>query len=369
VAEVASQIESLVSSLEAPSGVERRARGLHGFECGVTYRAGILLDWTPADGDGPNKGFASAQFKGDFFKSLSAEESAFAIQWLSECQPYRCTRIDLQMTNCETPLVPEIIKGFRKGTLRVRQKHFFEPKGLELTGGDYPKGATICHGTRTSDNYARQYDKHLQEANVLRNPDPGPPRRRDEVELKAPLAQSTWTDLVGAVRDAALAPAPDWEAEARFAQARIRHLLPIRDTSQWEGQEMPKNWASTAPEPAWWTELFSEEAVRIRREKGVPKAFLAKVTYPQTAYAGRFLQQLVLDMLEARRFFPDPLEASEAALLKTRDRFVRHAQESALQELLDNLPEADHEDARGWWFAAVRAAADGAENQRAEDAK
>jgi hypothetical protein len=268
------------------------------------------------------------------------------------------------MTNCDTPQVPEIIKGFRQGILRVKQKQFFEPKGLELKAGQYPKGATICHGTRASDNYARQYDKHLQEQEVLKNPEPGPPRRRDEVELKAPLAQTAWADLLETVRTAALAPLPDYEAEARFVQSRIRHLLPIRDTSQWEGGDMPKNWASTAPEPAWWAELFSEDAVRARREKGVSKPFLARVEYPTKAYAGRYLQNLVLKRLEADQRWADPEEADRDATLALRDQFVANAQESSLEELLENLPAEQHDEARAHWWGYVRAAADGVDAQR-----
>jgi hypothetical protein len=364
VSEIAAQVEGLIRALDLAAGVTPRARGLHGFECGVTYAAGILLDWTPADGEGPNKGYASAQLKGEFFKTLSPEESAFGLTWLAECLPYRCTRIDIQMTNCETPAVPQIIKGFREGDLRVKQKTFFEPKGLELKNGLYPKGATLCHGTRSSDNYARQYDKHLQEEVVLKNPEPGPPRRRDEIELKAPLAQGVWDDLVSEIRNAALSPQPDWEAEARFVQGRIRHLLPIRDVSQWRDTEMPKNWASTAPEPLWWAELFSEDAVRARREKGLSKPFLARVEYPAKNYGGRFLQDLVLERLKAERIFDGEPGAEMLALLTVRDKYVASASEKYLDELLEQLPESEHDAARAHWWGYVRAQGDGKDAER-----
>jgi hypothetical protein len=361
---LASQVEGLIRALDLAPGVQRRARGLHGFECGVTYTAGVLLDWTPPDGEGPNKGYASVQIKGDLFKYLGSEESAFLLVFLWECMPYRCTRIDLQMTNCNTPLVPEIIRAFRAGELRVKQKQHFEPKGLELSGGNYPKGATICHGARTSDNYARQYDKHAQELQINPHADPGPPRRRDEVELKGSLAQSVWTELIGVVKESSLTAAPNWEAEARYSQAVIRHQLPIRDTSQWKGTEMPKNWASTAPEPTWWAELFSEEAVRARREKGLPKTFMAKLAYPQQTFGGRFLQQLTLDRLACEGQGHDPDHARWQATLKGRDRFVANARESSLDELLEQIPEELHGRAREIWFEEVRTAADGAENVR-----
>lgn len=364
VGEIASQVEHLIGALELASGVQRRARGLHGFENGVTYTAGVLVDWTPADGEGPNRGFASVQIKGELFKQLNPEESAFLLVFLNECLPYRCTRIDLQMTNCDTPQVGELIRDFRAGRLRVKQKQFFEPKGIELSGGNYPKGATLCHGARTSDNYARQYDKDKQELELHPSADPGPPRRRDEVEAKSTLAQSLWTELIGSVKESALTATPDWEAEARFTQASIRHLVPIRDTSQWEGVEMPKNWASTAPEPTWWTELFCEEAVRIRREKGLPKTFMAKLAYPQQTFGGRYLQQLTLDRLAAELQGCEPVDARWEATLRVRDRFVANAKDPSLDELLLQIPEEQHARAREIWFEEVRTAADGAENVR-----
>jgi hypothetical protein len=337
---------------------------MHGFEYGVTYVAGVTLDWTPSTGEGPNKGFASVQLKGDFFDRLGAEEAAFAIAWLHECQPYRCTRIDLQQTNCDTPLVPEIIRDYRAGRLRTRHKKFFEPKGLELAKGEYPKGATLVHGTRSSDNYARQYDKHLQLLEIGKVKDPGPPRRRDEVECKGPLAQAVWADLVASVTDDGQLPVPTWEAEARFAQGSIRHLLPIRDITQWEGRDLPTNWASAAPEPAWWAALFTEEAVRARRLKGPSKPFLAALEYPKKAYGGRYAQSLVLLTLQGLAEGQDPEHVALWAALKLRDEFVANASDARLDELLENLPESQHDLARQLWWTNVRCAADADDEER-----
>ena len=337
---------------------------MHGFEHGATYVAGVTLDWTPSDGDGPNKGFASVQLKGEFFDRLGSEECAFALAWLHESQPYRCTRIDLQMTNCSPPLVPALIADYRAGRLRTKQKKYFEPKGVELANGNYPKGATLCHGTRASDNYARQYDKHLQALEVMKEVDPGPPRRRDEVECKGPLAQAVWSDLITAVTADGELPVPTWTAEARFAQGSIRHLLPIRDISQWEGRDLPTNWASAAPEPTWWADLFSEDAVRARRAKGPSKPFLAALEYPKKAYGGRYLQGLVLHVLQGLEEGQTRDTVAEWATCKLRDEFVGHAAEARLAELLENLPEHQHAQAREVWWQFVRDAADADEAER-----
>lgn len=364
ISALAGQIEALLDALDAPAGVRARPRGMHGFENGVTYVAGITLDWTPSCGEGPNKGYASIQLKGDFFERLGSEEASFAFVWLYESQPYRCTRIDLQQTNCCTPLVPEIIRDYRAGRLRTRQKRFFEPKGLELANGHYPKGATLAHGTRSSDNYARQYDKHLQLLEVGKDRDPGPPRRRDEVEIKGALAQVVWTDLIQAITVDSNQPVPTWTAEARFAQGSIRHLLPIRDTSQWEGRDLPTNWASTAPEPSWWAELFSEEAVRARRARGPSRPFLGALEYPRKTFGGRYLQDLVLTVLNSITEGVSPDHAMQYATCKVRDAYVANATDARLDELLENLPEHQHELARQVWWTAVRQAADADDRER-----
>ena len=127
---------------------------------------------------------------------------------------------------------------------------------------------------------------------------------------------------------------------------------------------MPKNWASAAPEPAWWAELFSEDAVRARRERGIAKPFLSKVEYPTKAYAGRYLQGLVLERLKAEEIWSDSAMADQHAQIAMRDQFVRNAQESSLEELLEHLPERQHEEARAIWWGYVRAAGDGIDRYR-----
>jgi hypothetical protein len=357
------ELGDVIDALGLSGGLTARSRGLFGFQNGVTFTAGVLVDWTPRDGEGPNAGYLSMQAKGDFFSSLGAEESALALVLLSDLKPKSCTRIDLQMTHCSGPLVPQIIRDYRAGRLRTRQKKHFEPKGAEVKGGEYPKGATLCHGSRQSENYARQYDKHLEELGKGA-PNPGPPRRRDEIELKGLTAQAVWEELVAAVTADADASSPSWMAEARQAKQYLRHYLPIRDTSQWEGQDLPVNWAGKAQEPAWWAEHFSEEAVRARRRRGPSTTLLKRLGYMHKHFGGLYLQGLVLKQLEGEQLFDDWQVASEWAQCSARDRMVAHASERKLEELLDNLPVTEHERATELWWAYVRAAADGDDGER-----
>jgi hypothetical protein len=329
----------------------------------MAFTCGLQLDWTDGNGEGPNPGYSSLQVKGDFFKQLGPEESTLALLLLNDLKPYRCTRLDAQMTHCTGPLVPQIIKDYRAGLLKTKQKKHFEPKGRETAGGEYPQGATLVHGSRNSENYARQYDKHLEQA-AKGAEDPGPPRRRDEIEFKGATAMAIWKELVLVLSEQVDEATPNWMAEARFSKGLIRHYLPIRDVSQWEGKELPVNWAGTAPEPAWWTQHFSEEAIRARRERGPSSTLLKRIGYMNRTFGSLYTQQFVLEALKAEEHEADPLTAADFAQCVVRDRMFTHAKEYRLEELLENLPVAKHERARELWWSAVRAAADGNESER-----
>lgn len=358
--DLAQELQGLIDAVGLSGGAVARTRGLHGFQNGMSFTAGIQLDWTDGDGEGPNVGYAGLQLKGDFFKQLGPEESAFSLLFLNDLRPYRCTRIDPQMTHCSGPLVPEIIRGYRSGLLRTKQKKSFEPKGREVAGGEYPDGATLVHGSRQSENYARQYDKHLQQK-ALGEEFAGPPRRRDEIEIKGATAQAVWRDLITVLEDQMEEATPTWMAEARFCKGLIRHYLPIRDISQWEGKDLPVNWAGVAPEPLWWSTHFSEEAIRARRERGPSSTLLKRIGYMNRTYGSLFTQEYVLEHLKAEEWAEDWVEASEYAQALLRDRMFSNAKEHRLEELLENLPEHQHERARELWWGCVRAAANGNE--------
>jgi len=366
--DLAEELQGLVDAMGLSGGATPRARGLHGFENGLTYICGLQLDWTENNGEGPNPGYSSVQLKGDFFKQLGPEESAFALLFLNDLKPYRCTRIDAQMTHCSGPLVPEIIRDYREGRLRTKQKKYFEPKGREVSGGQYPEGATLVHGSRQSENYARQYDKHLQQA-ALGIEDVGPPRRRDEIEFKGALAHAVYDDLQIVLNHQADQASTDWMGEARFCKGLIRHYLPIRDTSPWEGKELPVNWGSTAAEPAWWTKYFSEDAIRARRERGPSSTLLKRIGYMNRTFGSLYTQQYVLERLKAEEVQPDTATADDYAQCVVRDRMFSNAKDYRLEELLENLPVQKQARAREIWWEAVRAAADGDDRERSEALK
>ena len=335
----------------------QRNRGRNGFEHGLSFLAGVEVDWTDAGSQGPNRASISCQFKGEFFATLGAFEVALFGLSMAEYGVHRCTRADVQITALNCPSAPDLIRDFRAGKLRVVRKKSFEPKGQELEGGRYPKGATICHGARQSDVFVRQYDKDKEEGN-------GPQRLRSECELKGQIADGAWNAFVNEWKEGASATAPDLGREVKLSQQLIRQYMPLRDVSQWAPDARPKNWASEAPEPAWWADLFSEQAVRIRRKKAISKSLRDAIAYNRRQGGGRLLQDLILTELDLSKRGYEAQEAAESALCTVRDRYAKHGSESRLEELLRETPVEDHEWIRARWVWYGR---NGASNPEAED--
>ena len=177
-------LEEFQRMYELPTGKVVRDRGLQGFaNAAVDEPAGLRLDWTKAGEDGNNEGFFCLQVKGKWFTAADGETTADFLQLLEAYGPYRCTRIDFQQTTETTKhLTPFWIAQFEAGNYRIVGKREFEPRGLVDAEGRSERGRTLYHGSRSSDRFIRQYDKHLESGE-------GPPRRRDEIECKAtPLA-------------------------------------------------------------------------------------------------------------------------------------------------------------------------------------
>lgn len=339
-----------------------RDRGRHGFENGISFGKLAELDWTDPAGAGPNAGFASLQLKGAFFEPLGSAEVAVVGLYLSELGPHKCSRIDPQITDCSCPSAGEVIADFRAGRLAVARKRTFEPKGQELAGGVYPKGGTICHGSRQSDIFIRQYDKHLAPGGE------GPPRLRTEVEIKGKVAQEAWKEYVGAWKGEAIAVPDELTEEVRLSQRLIRVYMPLRDVSQWEPGAKPKDWAGKAPEPDWWADLFQAQGERLRIQKRPTRALEEAVARSRRQGAGRYLQDLILtEMHLLRTHQAEPEESSRAAMYVTRGRMAMHAPESRLEELLANNPKEWHPFIRDRWAFYGREGANVADELVLED--
>jgi hypothetical protein len=334
-----------------------RDRGRHGFENGLSFGNLVEVDWTDPGGEGPNRGFASVQLKGAFFEPLSSAQTAVVGLSMAEMGVHKCSRIDPQITSTECPSAGEVIQLFRAGKLAVARKRTFEPKGQELAGGEYPKGATICHGSRQSDIYVRQYDKHLAPGGE------GPPRLRTEVEIKGAVAKEAWKAYVGAWKGEAVSVPDGLTEEVRLSQQLIRVYMPLRDVSQWEPGAKPKDWAGKAPEPEWWADLFRAQGERLAIQKRPTRALEAAVARSRKQSAGRYLQDLILTELKLWKDSRSTPEAVEMAAMEvTRGRMAMHAPESRLAELLANTPKEDHAYIRARWMAYGKNGGDIAED-------
>ena len=337
----------------------QRDRGRHGFENGLSFGKLLELDWTEPGGDGPNKGTASAQFKGELFDGLGAAEVAVMGLLLAELGPQKCTRIDAQITSTGCPLAEALIADVRAGRLACPRKKYFEPKGQELEGGHYPKGATLCLGSRQSTVFCRAYDKHLQKN------DDGPQRLRAEVELKGPVAIEAWKSYVVAWKHEAITLPAELTEEVKLSQRLVRTYMPLRDVSQWEPAHRPKNWAGRAPEPDWWAKLFEAKAERLRVKKEPTKEIRMALARSRKQMAGRHLQDLILTEIDLlRRGAADPEHSARQAQNVTRSRMARHASEARLLELLENLPSEWHAFAKDRWAEYGKIGGDDLEDER-----
>ena len=163
---------------DLPTATTIRDKGVSGFaNAAVDKAAGLRLDWTKPDEDGANKGYFCLQVKGEWFDQADATQTVDLIQLLEAYGIYRATRIDIQQTIPTRKYLTKFwASAFDAGALKVIGKKYYEVRGAKTSVDDYPAGATLYHGARTSERFARQYDRH-KKAKI------GPPRRRDEIEI------------------------------------------------------------------------------------------------------------------------------------------------------------------------------------------
>ena len=344
---------------DLPTSAVVRDGGVQGFaNSAIDKAAGLRLDWTRPNEEGNNPGYFCLQIKGQWFESADGETAVDFLQLMEAYGVYRCTRLDFQQTTrTKKYLTPWWIQAFESGDLRVIGKKHYEPRGKKDHLGGFPSGATLYHGSRSSERFARQYDKHLEAGN-------GPDRRRDEVELKGESARNLWTQMhqellvteqLGTSRGATL---------HSFSKGTIRALLPIRDTSRWSGKPLPKRWSSMATEPNHWATLFDGDAIQVKPRERKVSSLLKSYRYATdnfgAAISVRFLQLLN----EYKEKGQDAPASSHDAYAHVMDDFVLGANEERAMEFINELPPSQREDLRRQWFELLRVSASNAEQER-----
>ena len=347
---------------DLPTSTIERDRGVQGFaHAAVDQAAGLRLDWTGTDEEGNNPGYFCLQIKGQWFAAADGETQADFLQLMQAYRPYRCTRIDFQQTTrTDQYLTPWFVERFNSGEFRVVGKKHYEPRGKKDHLGDYPEGATLYHGSRTSERFARQYDKHLEAGS-------GPPRRRDEVEVKGASARDLWeqmhvelltTEQLGTSRGATL---------HSFSKGTIRALLPIRDTSQWAGKQLPKRWSSMAKEPLTWSTLFDGDPIQVKPRERKVTSLLKSYRYANDNFGSALSLMYVQRYVALRDDGVDEEEAAKEAALAGLDQAFLGANEDRVREFVGELPPSKRDRILRQWIHCLANAASNEERARDEE--
>lgn len=360
-AELVTLLQEFQVGYDLPTGTVIRDRGVSGFEAAaVDQAAGLRLDWTPIGGEGANKGYFCLQVKGEWFDKADGEVTADFFQLLMSYGILRVTRLDIQQTIVtRRHLTPWWIKAFDSGALRVIGKRCYEPRGRKSSADDYPAGATVYHGVRTSERFARQYDRH-KKAGV------GPPRRRDEIEIKGDTCRRLWEELEADLAQGEQQGHTRGSRLHAFSKSAIRAYLPIRDTSRWMGRDLPKDWAQYAEEPMNWTDLFTEEARDIQPAPKRVTSLLKSYRYANENFGSSVVAMTLKRYVEARHRGWNHEESSEYVYCRLMDDFVNNANEKRVMEFFDEMPPSWRTELEVLWLKAVQGAASNEEAERDE---
>lgn len=358
-AEMVSLLQEFQLGYDLPTGTVIRDRGVSGFEAAaVDEAAGLRLDWTPINGEGANKGYFCLQVKGEWFDKADLEVTADFLQLLDAYGTYRITRIDIQQTVLtKRYLTPWWIKAFDKGAMKVIGKRCYEPRGRKTGADDYPAGATIYHGVRTSERFARQYDRH-KKIGI------GPPRRRDEIEIKGDTCRRLWSELLEELAQGEQSGETRGARLHAFSKSAIRAYLPIRDTSRWMGRDLPKDWASYAEEPMNWTDLFTDEARAIQPAPKRVTALLKSYRYANENFGSAVVAMTLKRYIEMRHKGHSDADACDYVYVRLMDDFVNNANEKRVMEFFDEMPPSWRTELEVLWLKTVQGSASNEEMER-----
>ena len=360
----ASLLQEFHLERDLPTGSVVRDKGVSGFAfAAVDQAAGLRLDWTRAGDAGANPGCFCLQLKGQWFDQADPETTADMLQLIDAYGFLRVTRLDIQQTvHTRKMLTPWWIRQFELGNLRVIGKAHYEPRGRKSGRDEYPHGATLYHGSRTSERFARQYDRHLKPGMT------GPPRRRDEIELKGQSARDCFAELLDDLAQGEQLGDARGDRLASFSKRSLRAYLPIRDTSQWAGKELPKRWSQMAQEPTTWSALFEEEAKGIQPAAGRTSSMLKSYRYANKNFGAAVASYAVSEVLKWQDRGFEPWEAWEEAFKGVVYDFVNEANEDRVHEFLEELRPSDKERAYELWMELVRAGGNARDVDRENEA-
>jgi len=345
--ELSALLEEFQKLYDLPTNPLVRDKGISGFDsAAVDKPAGLRLDWTRSGGDGANAGFFCLQVKGAWFEAADGEVQADFLQLLEAYGIYRVTRLDFQQTTgTRKYLTPWFIDEFESGRMRVVGRKHYEPRGAKDHLGEYPRGATLYHGSRTSERFARQYDKHLQAQY-------GPPRRRDEVEIKGETSRNLWASLQQALITAEQQGITRGATLHAFSKSAIRALLPIRDTSRWIGEPLPRKWTEMATEPTTWATLFDDEPMTVKPRERRVSSLLKSYRYAMDNFGAAITCMWVQRAAQAELRGLEGVNAWQAATYEMLTDAAESANEDRVRDFFAEMPPSEAIKAHQNWLSA-----------------
>lgn len=225
-----------------------------------SHPSGISLEASPpsAVGEGGkkprNSGVALLNLPGAIWGSLDAKErSLLFVELGTFIGFYRCTRLDLQITQLEPAVsARKVVEDVRDGLLWPKGFGVGHLYGQTNLHNEFVGEPTQYFGGKESRIQARVYDKAAESGWDI-------PAVRHELKLQDEPAGDHFRRLLRRCLDERSTPPLLVTAEERTTKDALAQHLDYRDTSRWAGTKKPRNWAQSAPEVGWWREMLDHQ--------------------------------------------------------------------------------------------------------------
>jgi hypothetical protein len=189
-------------------------------------------------------------------------------------------------------------------------------------------------------------------------------RRRDEIEIKGQSARDLWQQMHDELLECEKLGASRGHTLHSFTKSSIRALLPIRDTSRWLGQELPKKWAQVAKEPSNWATLFDDEPLQVKPRERKLTSLLKSYRYAKSNFGSAISLMVckwIYDRIEAGQ---DPSGAAHDSYAQLVDEMALEANEQRVMDFIGELKPSERDEVRRGWLELVRNAASNVERER-----
>lgn len=234
-----------------PSGQWSEPRAGRHFTHITEHSSGMSIEFTP-DGCGKrNSGLMAVNLPGQIWGALSALERLVVLADVPQLDGYyRCTRWDAQLTTLSPPIsIEEFVRRADEKSIWAVRFGQGQPYGRKNLHNEWVVPPSYYFGARGSSVMARIYDHGVKHKWPV-------PTLRFELELRKQWANDHYDRLRRTADHELSAEAGDLHAEEICVKSALKQHLRLKDTSQWTGKRLPKNWAQQAPELPWYEEML-----------------------------------------------------------------------------------------------------------------